>query len=77
MVYFKIGRFQVVIDLANATLETRGGQNVEETYLWLGHALLAVNDPVGAGEAYHNALEVKANFYPAQTALDWLTQDEG
>ncbi len=77
MAYFKIGRFQDVIDLANATLETRGGQNVEETYLWLGHALSAVNDPVGAGEAYRNALEVNANFYPAQTALDWLTRDEG
>lgn len=77
MAYFKIGRFQDVIDLANATLETRGGQNVEETYLWLGHALSAVNDAVGAGEAYREALQVNANFYPAQTALDWLTRDEG
>ena len=77
MAYFKIGRNQDVIDLANATLETRGGQNVEETYLWLGHALTATNDPLGAGNAYREALKVNANFYPAQTALDWLTRDEG
>lgn len=77
MAYFKIGRTQDVIDLANATLETRGGQNVEETYLWLGHALTATNDPLGAGNAYREALKVNARFYPAQTALDWLTRDEG
>ena len=77
MAYFKIGRNQDVIDLANATLETRGGRNVEETYLWLGHALTATNDPLGAGNAYREALKVNTNFYPAQTALDWLTRDEG
>ncbi len=76
MAYFKIGRFQDVIDLANATLETSGGRNVEETYLWLGHALSAVNDPAGAGEAYRESLNVNANFYPAQTALDWLIRDQ-
>ena len=77
MAYFKIGRLQDVIDLANATIETSGGRNVEETYLWLGHALSAVNDPAGAGEAYRESLNVNANFYPAQTALDWLTRDGG
>ena len=77
MAYFKIGRNQDVIDLANATLETRGGRNVEETYLWLGHAYTAINDPLNAGNAYRKAIEINANFYPAQTALDWLTRDGG
>ncbi|MGB1249084.1 MAG: C39 family peptidase [Candidatus Promineifilaceae bacterium] len=77
MAYFKIGRNQDVIDLANATLETRGGRNVEETYLWLGHALTAINDPLSAGNAYRESLKVNTNFYPAQTALNWLTRDGG
>ncbi|MGB1252831.1 MAG: C39 family peptidase, partial [Candidatus Promineifilaceae bacterium] len=77
MAYFKIGRTQDVINLANATLETRGGRQVEETYLWLGHAQTAVNDALSAGNAYRDALKVNENFYPAQTALDWLTRDGG
>ncbi len=77
LAYFRIGRFQDVIDLANATLETTGGRNVEETYLWLGHAYTALNDPPNAGDAYREALKINSNFYPAQTALDWLTRDGG
>ncbi len=77
LAYFKIGRFQDVIDLGNATLETEGGRNVEETYLWLGHAYTAINDPLNAGNSYRAALEINENFYPAQTALDWLTRDGG
>ncbi len=77
MAYFKLGRNQDVIDLANIILETRGGRNVEESYLWLGHALTAVNDARGAGDAYREALSVNANFWPAQIALDYLTRNGG
>ncbi len=75
MAYFKIGRFQDIVDLANATLETRGGQNVEETYYWLGNALSGQGDALGAGNAYRDALRVNENFYYAQWALDYLTRD--
>ncbi len=75
LAYFKVGRFQDVIDLADATLETRGGQNVEETYYWKGNALSSIGDAAGAGEAYREALEVNENFYYAQWALDYLTRD--
>lgn len=70
--YEKAGRFQDVIDLANATLETQGGRNVEETYWYKGHALAALGDLYGAQEAYQSALEVNENFYPAQISLDWV-----
>jgi hypothetical protein len=76
MAYYKIGRFQDVIDLANATLTTTGGQNVEETYYWLGNALSSTGDAVGAGNAYRQALVVNENFFFAQWALDYLTRDE-
>ncbi len=74
--YYKIGRFQDVIDLANATLTTTGGKNVEETYYWLGNALSSTGDALGAGDAYRQALAVNENFFFAQWALDYLTRDE-
>jgi hypothetical protein len=72
LAYFKVGRMQDVIDLAEATAESTGGQNVEETYLWLGHALSLTGDVDGAVDAYENALKLNENFYPAQWALDSL-----
>ncbi len=69
--YQKIGRFRDVIDLANATLEAQGGQNVEETYWYKGHALLALGDVEGAKNAYREAMVVNENFYPAQWSLDY------
>ncbi|MCB9434187.1 MAG: hypothetical protein H6668_19615 [Ardenticatenaceae bacterium] len=56
--------------LADATLETQGGRNVEETYLYKGHALISQGNVTGAAEAYREALRANANFYPAQIALD-------
>lgn len=70
--YDKVGRYQDVLDLANATLETQGGRNVEETYLYKGHTLAALGDHIGARDAYLSALAVNENFYPAQIALDWI-----
>ena len=74
MAYYKIGRFQDVIDLAKVTSETRGGQYVEETFLWLGHAYASTGNAGGARDAYTKALEVNKNFYPAQIALDYLNR---
>lgn len=71
--YLRVGRYQDIVDLANATLETQGGRNVEETYWHLGHALAFLGDVPGAIDAYENALRVNQNFYPAQISLDSLT----
>ncbi|GJM40451.1 MAG: hypothetical protein DHS20C20_07330 [Ardenticatenaceae bacterium] len=68
--YMKVGRFQEMIDLADAVLETQGGRNVEETYLYKGHALAFLGDGSGAVTAYEEALRLNENFYPAQWALD-------
>lgn len=66
----KVGRYQEMIDLAGAVLETQGGRNVEETYLYQGHALALLGDGPGAVDAYEQALRLNENFYPAQWALD-------
>ncbi len=70
--YYKIGRFDDVIALADATLATQGGRNVEETYWHQGHALLAKGDLAGARNAYEEALRVNENFSPAQISLDYV-----
>lgn len=70
--YDKVGRYQDVIDLADATLVEQGGRNVEETYWYKGHALAAQGDLFGAKEAYQSALVINQNFYPAQISLDWV-----
>ena len=68
--YMKMGRYQEMLDLADAILTTQGGQNVEETYLYKGHALAFLGDGAGAVTAYKQALARNENFYPAQWALD-------
>ncbi len=71
--YMKMGRYQEMLDLADAILTTQGGQNVEETYLYKGHALAFLGDGAGAVTAYKQALVRNENFYPAQWALDSIT----
>jgi len=73
--YLKVGRYQDMVDLADTTLETQGGRNVEETYLYKGHALVFQGDGVGAVKAYEQALRLNENFYPAQWALESITGD--
>jgi tetratricopeptide (TPR) repeat protein len=72
MAYWKSERLDDVIALADATLETQGGRNVEETYWYKGHALLSQGKVAEAIAAYEAALVVNQNFYPAQISLDSL-----
>jgi tetratricopeptide (TPR) repeat protein len=68
--YMKVGRYQDMIDLAEATLSTQGGRNIEETYFYKGHALALQGNAQGSIEAYEQAIRLNENFYPAQWALD-------
>ncbi len=72
LAYLRTDRYQDIVDLADATLETQGGRNVEETYLYKGHALAYLGDVPGAIAAYRASLAANENFYPAQIALDSL-----
>jgi len=72
LAYMKLQRYEDIVDLADATLETQGGRNVEETFWYKGHALAFLGDIAGAREAYREALLVNENFYPAQWSLDAL-----
>lgn len=74
--YMKVGRYQDMLDLAETTLSTQGGRNVEETYLYQGHARAFLGDAQGAIDAYEQALRLNQYFYPAQWALDAITGGE-
>ncbi len=67
--YLAVGRPQDVLDLAEATLETRGGQTVEETHYYRGLALRALGDETGAQAAFIRALGLKGHYAAAQAAL--------
>ncbi len=73
LAYMKMGRYDDMVELADAVFETQGGLNVEETFLYKGHALLFQGDVAGATAAYQRALELNENFYPAEIALQSLS----
>lgn len=77
LAYLRSDRYQDVIDLANATLETQGGRNVEETFWYMGHAQAYLGDISGAIASYQQSLAVNENFYPAQWSLDSLQGSGG
>jgi len=68
--YFNQGRFQDVIDLADATLQRTN--KAEESMLWRGWARYRLGDRMGAIEDFRAALEVNHNYFDAQYALDYL-----
>jgi len=68
--YFNQGRFQDVIDLAEATLKRTN--KAEESMLWRGWARYRLGDRAGATEDFRAALEVNPNYFDAQYALDYI-----
>jgi hypothetical protein len=69
LAYMKVERYNDMIELSDAVLQTQGGRNVEETYLYRGHALLFLGQVADAVSAYRQALSLNENFYPAEIAL--------
>lgn len=72
MAYWKTGRLDDVLTLADAMLATTGGRYVEEIFWFQGHALAQQGDYEEAKTAYENALRVNENFQPAADSLEWL-----
>ena len=73
LAYIGAGRFDEVLALTDAVLTTSGGRNIEETYLYRGHALLASGDSESAGKAYERALRLNPGLDQAREALQALS----
>ncbi|NKQ34982.1 MAG: tetratricopeptide repeat protein [Chloroflexi bacterium] len=70
--YLANGRAADVLILAQATLDSGGGQFVEETWLYRGRAYQQQGDSARAAANYRRALELKPGWPEAQAALDSL-----
>jgi hypothetical protein len=68
--YFNQGRYEELIDLADATLFRT--YKAEESYLWRGWAKYQLGDVAGAAEDFRAALAVNPGYLDAQYALDFL-----
>jgi len=66
--YYKVGRYDEVLALANATLATT--THVEELHYWRGLALYTANDVSAAREALARALKLNPNYRNAAAALE-------
>jgi tetratricopeptide (TPR) repeat protein len=66
--YLKNGRTADVLTLTEAMLQSGGGQFVEETYLYRGHALAAQGDLPAARAAYQQAIQLNPASPIAQEA---------
>jgi hypothetical protein len=71
--YYHTGRYQDVINLAEATLINIDKPVLEETYYWRGMARLALGDQAGAIEDLQRAASLNPNSTPAQQELQRIS----
>lgn len=68
--YYEVGRYQDVIDLATANLQTT--DDLEESFYWRGRAQQALGNLDAARRDYQQALRYNKNFTAAADALATL-----
>jgi hypothetical protein len=73
--YYMTGRYQDVIQLADATLRATGSAVLEETFYWRGMARLASGDQDGAAADFRQAYRLNPNSTPALVRLQELGID--
>ncbi len=67
--YYYTGRYQDVIDLADATFSLSFEPAIEESWVWRGRARLALGDVNGAIEDFREALEWHPGWWVAENEL--------
>jgi hypothetical protein len=67
--YYHVGRYQDMLDLAQALLNDGGGHFVEETFYYGGLARQGMGELDRARSNFAQAIFLNANYTPARTAL--------
>jgi tetratricopeptide (TPR) repeat protein len=70
--YYYSGRYQDVINLANATFNTIGDDVLEETWYWRGMAELALGDTQAAIADFRESVRLHPDFAPGLYQLEQL-----
>ena len=70
--YFEVGRYQSIIDLANATLSMLNKRGLEETHYWRGRAYESLGQLELARTDYEIALQLRPTYQEALQALQRL-----
>jgi tetratricopeptide (TPR) repeat protein len=70
--YYYSGRYQDVINLANATFDTVGDDVLEETWYWRGMAKLALGDTDGGIADLRESVRLHPDFAPGLYQLEQL-----
>jgi hypothetical protein len=70
--YYYTGRYQDVIDLADAVLGLSAEPAIEETWVWRGRARLALGDVDGATKDFQEALKWHPGWWVAENELQNL-----
>jgi tetratricopeptide (TPR) repeat protein len=70
--YYRTGRYQDVIDLANATFKTIDKPTLEESLYWRGMAELALGNTASAIQDFRDSVYYNPNFGPGLTQLNSL-----
>lgn len=70
--YYAAGRYQQVIDLVTATLDTARDPCMEESYYWRAMARQALGDAAGARSDLQESLTCHPGYLPSQQALQRL-----
>ena len=68
--YFQAGRYQAVIDLANATLSMLSKHGLEESHYWRGMSYEVMGELEKAKSDYEIALELRPGYGLAQIAME-------
>ena len=69
--YTEMGRFQEVLDLGQATLNS-AGSGIEEIHYWRGRAAAGLGDTATARAEWERVLALNPDFVPARDALATL-----
>ncbi len=72
LAYYYSGRYQDVIDLANATFSWVGKPVLEETFFWRGMAYEALGNSNQAASDYEKSAALNPNYLPPHQALERL-----